>query len=72
VEGGWGVRMLTFEILFGRLVVGASWERIASDYDVLEGGLMPFEIVVLVLSSLIAGRCGAWCSPLSSPSVPAA
>lgn len=52
----WGVLTLAFEILFGRFVVGASWERIASDYNVLDGGLMPFGIVVLVLSPWIAGK----------------
>ena len=46
---------LAFEILFGRLVVGASWERLAADYNVLEGGLLPFGMLVLMLSPLIAG-----------------
>jgi hypothetical protein len=35
----WLALTLTFEILFGRFVVGASWERIAADYNVLKGGL---------------------------------
>ena len=47
---------LAFEILFGRFVVGASWERIAADYNVLEGGLLPFGMLVLLLSPLIAGK----------------
>ena len=47
---------LAFEILFGRFVVGASWERLAADYNVLEGGLLPFGMLVLLLSPLIAGR----------------
>lgn len=52
----WLVLTLAFEILFGRFVVGASWERIAADYNVLEGGLLPFGMLVLLLSPLIAGR----------------
>ena len=45
---------LAFEILFGRFVVGASWERLAADYNVLEGGLLPLGMLVLLLSPLIA------------------
>ena len=52
----WLVLTLGFEILVGRLVVGASWERLAADYNVLEGGLLPFGMLVLLLSPLIAGR----------------
>jgi hypothetical protein len=37
-------------------VVGASWERLLSDYNVLQGGLMPFGMIVLVLSPWIAGK----------------
>jgi hypothetical protein len=52
----WLGLMVAFEVLFGRFVMGASWERIASDYNVLEGGLMPFGLVVLALSPWIAGK----------------
>jgi hypothetical protein len=47
---------LAFELLFGRFVVGASWERLASDYNVLEGGLLPFGMIFLTLSPLLAGK----------------
>lgn len=47
---------LAFEILFGRFVVGASWERLAADYNVLQGGLLPFGMLVLLLSPLIARK----------------
>jgi hypothetical protein len=47
---------LAFEIPFGRFVVGASWERIVADYNVLEGGLLPFGMLVLLLSPLIARK----------------
>ena len=47
---------LTFEILFGRFVIGASWERLAADYNVPEGGLLPFGMLVLLLSPLVAGK----------------
>lgn len=52
----WLSLTLTFEVLFGRFVAGASWERLASDYNVLEGGLLPFGMVVLALSPWIAGK----------------
>lgn len=52
----WLALTLTFEILFGRFVVGASWEQIAADYNVLEGGLLPFGMLFLLLSPLIAWK----------------
>ena len=52
----WLALTLTFEILFGRFVVGASWERLAADYNVLKGGLLPFGMVVLMLSPFIAAK----------------
>ncbi len=52
----WLVLTLSFEMLFGRLVVGASWQRLASDYDVLHGGLLPWGMLVLFLSPWIAAR----------------
>jgi hypothetical protein len=45
--------VLTLAFLFGRL---ASWERLAADYDVLDGGLLPFGMVVLMLSPWVAGK----------------
>jgi hypothetical protein len=44
---------LTLAFLFGRL---ASWERLAADYNVFDGGLLPSGMVVLMLSLLIAGK----------------
>ena len=52
----WLVLTLAFEVAFGRFVVGASWERIVADYNLLEGGLLPFGMLVLLLSPLIAGK----------------
>jgi hypothetical protein len=45
-----------FEIMLGRFVMGLSWERIFSDYDLLHGGLMPIGLLVLTVSPLIATR----------------
>ena len=52
----WLILTLAFEVAFGRFVVGASWERLAADYNVLEGGLLPSGMLVLMLSPLIAGK----------------
>ncbi len=52
----WLALTLTFEILFGRFVVGASWEQIAADYNVLKGGLLPIGMLILLLSPLIAWK----------------
>jgi hypothetical protein len=47
---------LTFEVLFGRFVMGASWERLTADYNVMEGGLLPFGMLILLLSPVIAAK----------------
>ena len=52
----WLALTLAFEILFGRFVMGLPWERLASDYNVLEGGLLPFGMLVLLLSPSIASK----------------
>ena len=55
----WLILTLAFEILFGRFVVGASWERLAAGCNVPEGGLLPLGCWVLMLSPLIGGGdCG--------------
>lgn len=50
----WLVLTVSFEVLFGRFVVGLSWERIASDYNMLNGGLMLLGLLLLFLSPMIA------------------
>ena len=47
----WVVLTVAFEIALGRAVMHASWARILSDYDLAQGGLMGFGLLVL------------WCSP---------
>ncbi len=50
----WLVLTVAFEVVFGRFVVGLSWERIASDYNVLKGGLLPLGLLFLFFSPTIA------------------
>src|SRR5687767_5208800 len=48
----WLALMVLFELALGRLVIGASWQRLWSDFNLLEGGLLPFGLLVLALSPL--------------------
>jgi hypothetical protein len=52
----WIVLTLAFEIILGRVILGYSWEQIAADYNVFQGGLMSFGLVWLGLSTLIAAK----------------
>ena len=51
----WAVMTLVFEISFGRWL-GASWQRLLSDYDLVHGGLMPIGLLVMIVSPLLAAR----------------
>jgi hypothetical protein len=51
----WLALTLAFEIALGRLL-GASWERIASDYDPRRGGLLLIGMAVVTLAPLLAAR----------------
>ncbi len=52
----WLLLTLAFEIGFGHFVFGYSWERLASDYNLSKGGLLPVGLLVLFLSPLIAAK----------------
>jgi hypothetical protein len=52
----WLALMLTFEFSFGHFVFGRSWAYLASDYDIVHGGLLLVMTTVLVLSPVIAAR----------------
>lgn len=48
--------MLTFDIAFGWLVFRAPWRRIVADFDLHRGGLLALEILILLLSPLLAAK----------------
>ncbi len=52
----WLALTVAFEILFGRFVMGLSWERLSADYNVIKGGLMPLGLLVLLFSPMIASK----------------
>ena len=46
----WLLLTLAFEVGLGRVILGYSWERVGSDYDVRLGGLLPVGLLVLILA----------------------
>jgi hypothetical protein len=52
----WTVLTVAFECLFGRYVVGLSWELILADYNVFQGRLWPLVLVVTFFGPLLAGK----------------
>ena len=60
IGSAWVVLTAAFEIGLGRMM-GYSWERLGSDYNMLEGGLLPIGFVIMATSPLIAARLrGTW------------
>lgn len=54
----WVVLTVAFEIVIGR-ALGLSWARIASDYDLLHGGLMPLGLLAMALTPWAVRRLEA-------------
>jgi hypothetical protein len=52
----WLCLTLIFEISLGHFVFGFSWQRLGEDYNLSRGGLLPFGLLVLALSPVIAAR----------------
>jgi hypothetical protein len=52
----WVVLTVGFEIGLGRWVLGLSWERIGSDYDLAHGGLMGLGLVWMAAAPWLAAR----------------
>jgi hypothetical protein len=52
----WVVLTVIFETVFGRFVLGASWQRLLSDYNPAEGGFLGFGMLFLALAPFLATR----------------
>ncbi len=46
----WLVLTVAFEFLFGRLVVGHTWQRLFADYNIWAGRLWPFVLLWVTLA----------------------
>jgi hypothetical protein len=55
----WLVLTLAFELSLGRFVFGLSWERLAEDFRLWDGGLLPIGLVMLAFSPLAAAALRA-------------
>ncbi|MEW6776596.1 MAG: hypothetical protein AB1405_09905 [Bdellovibrionota bacterium] len=51
----WVSCTILFEIVLARLILRLSWERILSDYNPSQGGLLPIGLAVLLFAPLLAG-----------------
>jgi hypothetical protein len=49
VGAGWCVLTILFEVSLG-LALRLSWQRLLADYDIRQGGLMLFGMLILVFS----------------------
>ena len=54
VGGLWLALTLLFEMGLGHYGLGYSWERLAADYDLARGGLLPLGMMVLMLAPWMA------------------
>ncbi|AUT01827.1 hypothetical protein CLI64_16340 [Nostoc sp. CENA543] len=52
----WLILTVGFELFLGKVVLAYSWERIFSDYNLLQGGLLPIGLFLLTLSPLAAAK----------------
>jgi len=52
----WVVLTVVFELGLRRLVMGYSWQRITSDYNILQGGLLSIGMIVLLFTPVVAGK----------------
>jgi hypothetical protein len=55
IGSAWVVLTVAFEVGLGRMM-GYSWERLGSDYNMLEGGLLPIGFMIMATSPFIAAR----------------
>jgi hypothetical protein len=52
----WLALTVSFELGLGHYALGRSWAALASDYNILHGGLLPVGLAVLTFSPLIAAK----------------
>jgi len=55
----WLILTLLFELGLGRLAFGLSWNRLAEDFRLWDGGLLPLGLALLTLTPLLAASLRA-------------
>lgn len=50
----WVTLMMGFEVAFGRLLAGASWQQLAADYNLMQGGLLGLGMLWLLYAPRLA------------------
>jgi len=58
VGGVWLAATVAFEFGFGRFVVGHTWQRLARDYDLLEGRVWVLLLLVILVTPPLLFRAG--------------
>jgi len=53
----WALLTLLFELCLGRFILRYSWARLFADYNLFQGGLMVFGLLLLVFAPLLAHGC---------------
>src|SRR5215472_6564249 len=56
VGSTWVVLTIGYELALGRFAFGRPWSEIAADFDVFRGRLLPFGLLILLFSPLLAAR----------------
>ncbi len=59
IGAAWLLLTIAFELSFGRFVFGASWNRLAEDFRIWDGGLLPIGLVLLAFTPLLAASLRA-------------
>ncbi len=59
IGGIWFVMTVGFEFVFGRYVVGHSWERLLRDYNILEGRVWILVLVWIAAAPYVVFSLGA-------------
>ena len=57
----WTALTVLFECLFGHYVMGASWEAIGADYNIVQGRLWPLVLIVTLFGPLVAEKIRDYC-----------
>ena len=52
----WVLLTIVFEVVLGLFVFNMPWQRIAEEYDLLNGGLMPIGLLLMFFTPLVTAK----------------